>query len=175
MDDCLASRGTWMRDPNLFELLYNGRHKQITYLLTMQYPLGITPELRTNFDYVFLLADDYISNMKKLHDHYAGMFPTLDAFRQVFRELTAGFGAMVIKNRGSRHSLIDKIGYFKAENLDDVKFEFGCKQFKKYHKMNYDENWEDKKMQAEFDCDDVFAESKKNKTKINVRKIKDFE
>jgi hypothetical protein len=66
MDDCLASKGAWAKDPLVYELLFNGRHRQVTYVLTMQFPLGITPELRANFDYVFLLAEDTTSNLKRI-------------------------------------------------------------------------------------------------------------
>jgi hypothetical protein len=81
MDDCLSKKGSWMKDQPIMELLFNGRHYRLMYLLTMQFPLGITPELRCNFDYIFLLAEDFYSNLKRLYDHYAGMFPTFDAFR----------------------------------------------------------------------------------------------
>jgi hypothetical protein len=37
MDDCLAQKGTWAKDPNILELLQNGRHYHITFILTMQY------------------------------------------------------------------------------------------------------------------------------------------
>ena len=33
----------------------NGRHYKILFILTMQYALGIPPNLRTNIDYVFIL------------------------------------------------------------------------------------------------------------------------
>ena len=70
------------------ELLFNGRHYQLMYMLTMQFPLGITPELRCNFDYIFLLADDNTSNIKRMYEHYAGMFPDFNSFKQVFTQLT---------------------------------------------------------------------------------------
>src|SRR5665647_150559 len=96
MDDCLASKGSWMRDEKIKEIFMNGRHYKIMYILTMQFPLGIQPELRANFDYIFLLADDQQSNIKRMYDHYAGMFPTLDAFRQVFHQLTSNYGLSLI-------------------------------------------------------------------------------
>lgn len=169
MDDCLADKGSWARDPPIMDLLFNGRHRDITYILTMQYPLGIKPELRSNFDYVFLLAEDYISNMKKLYDHYAGMFPDFNSFREVFRQLTSDFGAMVIKNRGARSNLFDKIAFYKAPDLDGVKVEFGCRQFRKYHKKNYDTEWEEH--QDKIDYEGYLFEKKRNKSKINVKKL----
>ncbi len=168
MDDCLASKGEWARDPLIADLLMNGRHRKITYILTMQFPLGITPELRANFDYVFLLADDTISNLKRIYDHYAGIFQSFNAFRQVFSQLTENFGAMVIINRGNRqNNLTNKIGFFKATNLDNVELKFGCRQFRKYHDKNYDKDWEEK-------YDDLGLganEMPEKKQKINIRKI----
>ncbi len=167
MDDCLASKGTWMRDQPISELLFNGRHFFIMYVLTMQYPLGITPELRCNFDYIFLLAEDSFSNIKRMHEHYAGMFPTLDAFRQVFMQLTENFGCMVINNRGSRKSIFDKIYHYKAPIYKDSEIKSGCYQFRKYHEENYDNDWAKKK--KEMDLGEYFASKKKNKSSVKVQ------
>ena len=35
-------------------------------IITMQYPLGIPPTLRTNIDYVFILREPYILNRKRI-------------------------------------------------------------------------------------------------------------
>lgn len=169
MDDCLASKGTWAKDPLVSELLFNGRHRKITYILTMQYPLGITPELRSNFDYVFLLAEDYISNLKRIFDHYAGMFPDFNSFRQVFRQLTEDFGSMVIKNRGSRTNLFDKIAFYKAPNLNNKKVSFGCNQFRKYHRKNFNKEWENEEF--ELDYEEFMLDKKRTKGHINIKKV----
>lgn len=169
MDDCLASKGTWAKDPLVSELLFNGRHRQITYILTMQYPLGITPELRSNFDYVFLLAEDYVSNLKRIYEHYAGMFPDFNSFRQVFRQLTEDFGSMVIKNRGSRTNMFDKISFYKAPNLSDKKLNFGCSQFRKYHKKNFNTEWENEAFKLDYE--EFMLDKKKNKGRINIKKV----
>lgn len=169
MDDCLASKGTWAKDPLVYELLFNGRHRQITYILTMQFPLGITPDLRANFDYVFLLAEDVTSNLKRIYEHYAGMFPDFNSFRQVFRQLTEDFGAMVIKNRGARSNLFDKIAYYKAPDLLGKTTVMGCKQFRKYHEKNYDKDWEEKAFQMDYE--EYLLDKKKTKTSIVVKKM----
>jgi hypothetical protein len=169
MDDCLASKAVWAKDPYVSELLFNGRHRQITYILTMQYPLGISPELRTNFDYVFLLAEDITSNLKRIYEHYAGMFPDFNSFRQVFSQLTDDYGAMVIKNRGSRLNLFDKIAFYKAPDLKKNDITFGCKQFIKFHKKNYNKEWEDDAFKL--DMKDFLEEKKKSKSKISVKKV----
>jgi hypothetical protein len=171
MDDCLGQKGSWVRDKPIQELLYNGRHYKIMYILTMQFPLGITPELRSNFDYIFLLAEDYISNQKRIYDHYAGMFPTFDSFRQVFMQLTMDFGSMVIVNRGVKNSLFDKVFFYKAPDLSEMKeVTMGCKQFRDYHKNNYNKDW--KNTTGMFNEVEYFLNKKKNKSAVVVEKEK---
>ena len=172
MDDCLSSKKTWINDQPILELLYNGRHYDITYILTMQYSLGIQPELRNQFDYIFLFAEEIRSNLKRIYDHYAGMFPTFDSFSKVFPKLTESFCSMVIVNTNRKSSLpvtdggggpssfINKIFWYKAfdVNINAV----GCKQFIEYHKKHYDKDW--RKKQCKFDIEE-FCLLKKRKIK----------
>ena len=53
LDDCLWD-ATWARDKVMREVFLNGRHKNVLCIITMQYPLGIPPLMRTNIDYVFI-------------------------------------------------------------------------------------------------------------------------
>ena len=65
---------SWIRDQNIRSLFMNGRHYKILFIITMQYALGVPPSLRTNIDYVFILRENYVSNRKRLYEHYVGMF-----------------------------------------------------------------------------------------------------
>lgn len=168
MDDCLSQKGQWLRDKPILELLFEGRHYKVMYILTMQDPLGITPQLRGNFDYIFLLAEDFQSNLKRIYDHYAGMFPTFDSFRQVFGQLTADFGAMVVVNRGARKTFLEKIFQYKAPN-QQVK-QIGCNQFNRFHERNFDKNW--KMRHKDFDAAEYFMDKKKDKTSVKIGIVK---
>lgn len=110
-DDCLNNHRSI--DKPLLELLFNARCYKITYIITCGYPL-LPVELRSNFDYVFLFHEDYISNQKRLYDHYAGMFPTFETFRQILLELTNNHSALVINNRKSSNSFYEKIFWYRA-------------------------------------------------------------
>lgn len=171
MDDCLADSKSWIRDKPIQELLFNGRHYKIMYILTMQYPLGIPPNLRINFDYIFLMADDSMNNQKKLFDYYAGCFPSFAAFRQIFNELTKDFGSMVIVNRGSRLNILEKIFYYKAPNYDNMNetVKIGCQQFRMYHEKNYNKDWMLKEIQM--DVDQFMEDNKKNKSRMNIKVV----
>ena len=168
MDDCMSSKGSWVKDQNILELFFNGRHHHVSFILTMQYAVGIPPEMRSNFDYIFLLAEDFISNQKRLYEHYAGMFPTFDIFKQVFANVTQNYGVMVINNRIHSSNITDKVFWYKAKKVPD--FKMGSRIFNKYHKKYYDPNWN--KKPNIFDPNDVLAK-KRNNFRVNVKKIKD--
>ena len=168
MDDCMGDKKSWVRDPPILELLTNGRHYKITFILTLQYSLGITPELRSNFDYIFLLKEDFISNQKKLFDHYAGMFPNFDSFRQVFNELTSNHGCMVIDNRRNASNPLERLFWYRAPDLTKQKCMFGGKQFRKFHEYNYDKDW--RKKTRENDYVQLVDNIRKHKGTIVVEK-----
>ena len=50
LDDCLYD-ASWTRDKMMRLLFMNGRHWKVMLIITMQYPLGVPPNLRTNIDY----------------------------------------------------------------------------------------------------------------------------
>ncbi len=65
LDDCLYDNA-WSKDKFMRSVFMNGRHYKLLFLLTMQFALGIPPNLRTNIDYVFILRENYVSNRKKI-------------------------------------------------------------------------------------------------------------
>ena len=127
LDDLMFDSKTWIKDPNVKYLFFNGRHVGVFFLLSMQFPLGIPPELRTNVDFVFLLREPYMSNRKRLYEHYAGMFPSLDAFSQVMDQCTENFECLVIDNTTRSNKIQEQVYWYKAEDHED--FKIGSKQF----------------------------------------------
>lgn len=114
-DDCLHDAKDWIKDQNIKFIFFNGRHVGITFLLTMQYALGIPPNFRTNVDYIFICKETKITIKKKLYDYYAGMFPTFDMFSQVLDEITKDYGCMVIDNTTQSARLEDQVFWYKAD------------------------------------------------------------
>ena len=78
LDDCLYDN-TWSRDKLMRLLFMNGRHWKIMLIITMQYPLGIPPTLRTNIDFVFILEQPYCKS-KKIMKIMLVCFPHLNLF-----------------------------------------------------------------------------------------------
>jgi len=126
MDDCLYDN-SWSRDKMMRLLFLNGRHWKLMLIITMQYPLGIPPTLRTNIDYVFILREPYIVNRKKIYENYAGMFPTFESFCQVMDQCTEGYECLVINNNAKSNKLQDTVFWYKADAHND--FHLGSKEY----------------------------------------------
>jgi hypothetical protein len=126
LDDCLYD-STWTRDKMMRLLFMNGRHWKVMLVITMQYPLGIPPTLRTNIDYVFILRENYIANRRRIYENYAGMFPTFESFCQVMDQCTENYECLVINNNSKSNKLHDQVFWYKADNHGD--FRLGSKEF----------------------------------------------
>ena len=126
LDDCLYD-ATWTRDKMMRLLFMNGRHWKVMLIITMQYPLGIPPTLRTNIDYVFILRENYIANRKRIYENYAGMFPTFESFCQVMDQCTENYECLVINNNSKSNKLQDQVFWYKADSHGE--FRLGSKEF----------------------------------------------
>jgi len=160
LDDCLYDN-SWARDKLMRLLFMNGRHWKIMLVITMQYPLGVPPNLRTNIDYTFILREPYIANRKRIYENYAGMFPTFESFCQVMDQCTENYECLVVANNAKSNKLEDQIFWYKASGHKD--FKLGSKEF-----------WE---MSKDIDSDDddggTYDPSSQQKgPRINVKKNK---
>ena len=126
LDDCLYDN-TWARDKMMRLLFMNGRHWKVMLVITMQYPLGIPPTLRTNIDYVFILRENYIANRRRIYENYAGMFPTFESFCQVMDQCTENYECLVINNNSKSNKLHDQVFWYKAD--EHGSFRLGSKEF----------------------------------------------
>ena len=134
LDDCLYDN-SWIRDTNIRSLFMNGRHWKMLFIITMQYALGVPPNLRTNIDYVFILRENFVSNRKRLYEHYAGMFPSYDIFAQVMDACTENYECLVIHNNAKSNKLEDQVFWYKASPHPD--FRIGASDFWLAHNNNY--------------------------------------
>ena len=113
LDDCLYD-SSWTKDKNVRALFMNGRHLKMFFIISMQYPLGIPPNLRTNIDFIFILRENIVANRKRIYDNYAGMFPTFETFCQVLDQCTENFECLVIDNTTKSNKIEDTVFWYKA-------------------------------------------------------------
>lgn len=126
LDDCLYD-STWSRDKMMRLLFMNGRHWKVLLIISLQFPLGVPPTLRTNIDYVFILREPILANKKRIYENYCGMFPTFESFCQVMDQTTENYECLVIDNTTKSNKLHDQVFWYKADDHKD--FKLGSKEF----------------------------------------------
>ena len=161
LDDCLYDQ-SWVKDPNVRSLFMNGRHFKILFMITMQFALGIPPNLRTNIDYVFILRENIISNRKRIYDHYAGMFGTFDEFCQVMDQCTENYECLVINNNAKSNKLSDQVFWYKANPHSN--FRVGSPYFWETHNRMYNQNHDN-------EDEDYISKRNNRSIPIHVKKI----
>lgn len=158
LDDCLFD-DKWAKDKLMRLIFLNGRHWWIMLIITMQYPLGIPPLLRTNVDYVFILRENILGNRKRIWINYAGMFPTFELFCSVLDNCTENYECLVIHTGARSNKLQDQIFWYKAE--DRGSFKMGSKEY-----------WEMSKDIGSDDEQELDPQTWKKGNGINVKKNK---
>jgi hypothetical protein len=161
LDDCLYD-ASWIREESTRYVFMNGRHIDLMTIITMQYPLGITPNLRTNVDFIFILRETMINNRKRIYDNYAGMFPTFEMFCQFMDQCTENYECLVICNGVSSNRLEDQVFWYKASEHPPFKL---CD----------DSLWVDNKpfsssMLAQDEFDPMAIKKKNNSPWVHVKK-----
>ena len=158
LDDCLYDN-SWTKDKNIRSCFMNGRHYNILFLITMQFVLGMPPNLRTNVDFIFILRDTIVSNRRRLYDHWAGMFPTFEVFCQVMDQCTENYECLVIHNNAKSNKLEDQVFWYKAEPHEE--FKIGASEFWQQYNNNYKDD---------SDEENEFVMQRKRGPVINVKK-----
>ena len=134
MDDCLYD-DSWLHDRNIRYLFLNGRHLKVFFLITMQYPLGIPPMLRTNVDFAFLLREPSPQNRKRIFENFGSAFPSFEFFCQIMDQCTQNYEVVVINNNCLSNKLEDIVFWYKAEIHGE--FRIGAPEFWKHSTNNY--------------------------------------
>jgi hypothetical protein len=114
LDDCLYDAKSWINEESTRYVFMNGRHIDLMTIITMQYPLGITPNLRTNVDFVFILRENILGNRRRIYENYAGMFPTFEMFCGFMDQCTENYECLVICNNSPSNRLEDQVFWYKA-------------------------------------------------------------
>ena len=134
LDDCMYDR-KFMKDSCIRQCFMNGRHWKIFFMLTMQYCMDLTPDLRANVDYVFILRENVLQNREKLYKSFFGVFPTFDMFNQVMNACTENYECLVLDNTSKSNKLEDCVFWYKAKLRKN--FRIGSDHLWNFHKKNY--------------------------------------
>lgn len=172
-DDMLASSTDWKKDRQIRELLMNGRWFNLFFLLSLQYPMGIPPELRTNFDYVFIFKETILANRKRIWENFAGAIPSIQTFCTIMDQCTEDFNCIVINNTSTSNKLEDIVFYYKA-NINLPRFRCGSKSFWRLHDSFYKHEDDEESNEVDITNNIIQQYGSKNKNVRVVVKKQDY-
>lgn len=112
-DDCLFDP-SFSKDISTRNLYMNGRHANITVITAGQYMMDLPPAIRTNTDYIFMLAENGRSNREKLYKNFGGIFDKFSDFNDCLQQSTVDYCAMVINNKELSNDVAKVVSYYKA-------------------------------------------------------------
>ena len=170
LDDCMYD-SIWKKDKNMRYIFMNGRHQQLFLMITLQYVLGIPPELRCNVDYAFIFRENNIGNRKRLYENYCSVIPTFDMFCSIMDSVTTdGFGCLVINNLSRSSKLEDCVFWYEADIHPT--YTVGSKEFwQKHNECSVNEDEDDDVREEMYDP----VSFKPQKTKgpmLNIKKLR---
>ncbi len=134
LDDCMYNKA-FMKDNCIRQCFMNGRHWKIFFMLTMQYCMDLSPDLRANVDYVFILRENVIQNRERLWKAFFGIFPSFEMFNQVMNACTENYECLVLDNTSKSNRLEDCVFYYKAPIRKN--FRVGSQAFWNHHMNHY--------------------------------------
>lgn len=129
LDDCAFDKKI-LASKSLKELHLNGRHFNVTCLITLQYLIDMPPVLRQNVDYGFFLKDNVRINREKLYKHFCGFYGDFKTFEAVFEACTSDYECFCVDNTKNSTDHEDIVSYYKAQTRD---FKFGSQQIWDFH------------------------------------------
>jgi hypothetical protein len=97
--------------------------------------MDLSPDLRANVDYVFVLRENVIQNRERLYKSFFGVFPTFDMFCQVMNACTENYECLVLDNTSKSNRIEDCVFYYKAPIRTG--FRIGSDAMWQYHAKNY--------------------------------------
>ena len=140
LDDCMYESKEICGNTYIKEIFRNGRHFQITIIVTAQYVMDLPVALRSNIDYIFCMRENNVANIERLYRSFFGIFPTKVSFAQAFGVVTENYGAIVCDNL-SRSNRIDECVYWFRALYPCPLFRRGSAKFWKFHNTFYNKKY----------------------------------
>lgn len=127
MDDCLYDKKV-LKSLCVRDLFMNGRHYSTMLLCCAQYVMDMSPDLRSNVDYIVCTREMILNNKMKLWRYFFGCFEKFEQFSMCLDKTTENYSALVLDNTGNSNKLEDCVFWYRAP-LDLPSFKIGAPAF----------------------------------------------
>jgi len=112
MDDCLYDP-SWTRNKYIRYMLKERQNLDLLFIVSGLYVFGLSQQIVSTFDYVFLSIERYTPSIKRLHALYAATFMTYDTFAALMYRIDPSDTTMiVIDNTSSSCRIEDRIFFY---------------------------------------------------------------
>jgi energy-coupling factor transporter ATP-binding protein EcfA2 len=140
LDDCGYDKQI-MSQKDIRLLFMNGRHYKVCFIVSLQYAMGMPPDLRANIDFVFCLRDPIIANQKRLYDNFFGAFKKFSHFQETFNTFTNDYECLVLNNTSKSNNIEDSVFSYKAN--PNRNYKIGSRELWNYLDSRYNEDFDD--------------------------------
>ena len=128
LDDVMYKKNI-SRSEVFAQIFCNGRHWNITMLVTCQYVMMLDTTCRANIDYVVCLKETMPGNRKRIYENWFGMFPRSQDFYNVLDQCTQNYEALICDNTQPTTDPNKCVFWYRAPFPAPV-FEFGSAEFR---------------------------------------------
>lgn len=110
------SASDWTKNHGMMNMFVNNRQLGSMMLTTMESPMSVPIQMRTNLDWTFIFAEANARHRETLYAKYAGMFDSLQVFCQVLDECAGDEReCLAINNIVHSNRLVDRVFWYRSE------------------------------------------------------------
>ena len=130
LDDLGYARST-LKKEIIRQIFMNGRHYGISMIVSCQYCMDISIDLRTNADFIYVLKQNNAASIKNLYENYFSGFEKKRHFQTVLEACTSDYQCLVLDNTRPTTNVQDVCFWYKAKL--GRKFRFGSPDLWRFH------------------------------------------
>ena len=117
LDDILSSKGDWINDEVLRELIIKSKELNILVILSFQYPHTLPDEFLNKIDFIFIFEQTFPHNRKRIYNIYTkNIFENYDQYEKIVYKICnmQTFTTMVLDRNSESTNIMDRIYRFNS-------------------------------------------------------------
>lgn len=119
LDDLAFDKSIW-KSKIIGAAYMNGRHRGLSMLVATQYIMMLPTTVRSQAKYVFALRETSTPNIRKMHNEWFGIVPTLGEFKSLLIKATANFGTLVVNTMSRSAEMAGALYVYCAKKTPPV-------------------------------------------------------
>ena len=123
--DDLAFDSKMFRTKAFRKLFFNGRHAQITVIITSQFALDMPPPIRSQLHLTFTACEVTDSTLDRLHENYFSLINKYHDFKRIMLKITRDRHMLVMHNKFTDKLDIEHLLYWYKAPFPPTQFKLG--------------------------------------------------